>query len=273
MRKTITGIDDSMSTASAKEVEVVPGIHERRYFLRNSLATVAAVLTLKAMPKNVSAQALAKGPSPIGGDTLAWDDFLKQSIPIAQQLIADPAFSVDEYLYRIGSLATRLKEIPDSKLGSYAAVDPRVWFGPSFRGSPFYIIQWRMEPGAVLPAHNHPNTSVCTFGFEGEVQLRNFEIVGEAPDYNSKKTFRVRETRSETMSHGRINTLSPSRDNIHCFKVGKEGARGIDINTMHGKMNNFSFLDMNEKPLDSEKRIFEATWNPLLGQSPSATKS
>jgi hypothetical protein len=33
--------------------------------------------------------------------------------------------------------------------------------------------------------------------------------------------------------------------------VGKEGARGIDINTLHGKTNNFSFLDMIEKPLES----------------------
>ena len=130
-----------------------------------------------------------------------------------------------------------------------------------------------MEPGAILPPHNHPNASVCTLGYVGEVGLRNFEIVGEAPDYDSKKTFRVRETRNETMTRGRINTLSPSRDNIHCFQVGKESARGIDINTLHGKTNNFSFLEMNEKPVDSEKRIFEATWNPTLGQKPTAGKS
>jgi len=107
---------------------------------------------------------------------------------------------------------------------------------------------------------------VCTLGFEGEVQLRNFEIMGEAPDYASKKTFRVRETRSERMTPGRISTLSPSRDNIHCFQAAKVAARGIDINTMHPKSAPFSFLDMNEKPVDSEKRIFEVTWNPQLGQ-------
>jgi 2-aminoethanethiol dioxygenase/cysteine oxidase family protein len=266
MRKTIKRLDNSVSTDPAKEVEVFPGIHERRYFLRGSLATVAAVIALNAVPKNNFAQTSMKATGVAGADKLLWDDFIKQSVPIAQQLIADPAFSVDEYLYRIGSLATRLKEIPNSQLGSYKTVDPRVWFGPSFRGSPFFIIQWRMEPGAVLPPHNHPNASVCTLGFEGEVRLRNFEIIEEAPDYASKKTFRVRETRSETLSAGRINTLAPARDNIHCFKVGKAGARGIDINTLHGKINNFSFLDMSEQPIDSEKRIFEAVWNPQLGR-------
>ena len=266
MRKTIKHLDDSVSTDPAKEVEVFPGIHERRYFLRGSLATVAAVLSLNAVPKTNFAQTGIKTPR---ADKLLWDDFIKQSVPIAQQLIADPGFSVDEYLYRIGSLATRLQEIPNTTLGSYKTVDPRVWFGPSFRGSPFFIIQWRMEPGAVLPPHNHPNASVCTLGFEGEVRLRNFEIIEEAPDYASKKTFRVRETRSETLTAGRIGTLSPMRDNIHCFKVGKEGARGIDINTLHGKINNFSFLDVSEQPVDSEKRIFEAVWNPQLGQPPA----
>src|SRR6185369_12331276 len=153
------------------EVEVFPGIYERRNFLRRSLATIAAIVALRATSKSLSAH------TPIGAqgvDGLAWDEFLKRSVPMAQQLIADPDFSVDEYLYRIGSLATRLKEIPNSALRSYKTVEPRVWFGPSFRGSPFFIIQWRMEPGALLPAHNHPNASVCTLGFEGEVRLRNF---------------------------------------------------------------------------------------------------
>jgi hypothetical protein len=263
MRKNLPNTDLS------NEVEVFPGVHERRHFLRGSLTTIAAVAALRAAPKSIFAQAPIKTCNAVRVDNLAWDDFLKQAIPVAQQLIAEPAFSVDEYLYRIGSLATRLKEIPDSKLGPYTAVDPRVWFGPSFRGTPFFIIQWRMEPGAFLPPHNHPNASVCTLGFEGEVWLRNFEIAGEAPEYSSKATFQIRETRNERLSRGRINTLSPSRDNIHCFKVGTGGARGIDINTLHGTTNNFRFLNLSDKPVDSEKRIFEATWNAQLGQPPA----
>jgi hypothetical protein len=228
-------------------------------------------MALAAMPKSVLAQAPLKETALVGPEKLAWDDFLKQSVPVAQQLIANPAFSVDEYLYRIGSLATRLKELPDSALGSYKTVEPRVWFGPSFRGTPFFIIQWRMEPGANLPPHNHPNASVCTLGFEGEVGLRNFEILGEAPDYDSKKTFRVRETHSQTLARGRISTLSPARDNIHWFQVGKEGGRGIDINTLHGKMGPFSFMEIAKTPEDSEKRIFEAAWIEK-GRPPAASK-
>jgi hypothetical protein len=238
--------------------EVFPGVIERRHFLRSSAVTFAAVLALGVSTRGLPRQVLADGS---GADKLDWENFLKASVPVAQQMVADPAFSIDEYLYRIGSLATRLKEIPDTKLFPYTAIDPRVFFAPSFRGTPFFIIQWRMEPGVVFPPHNHPNASVCTLGFEGEVRLRNFEIVGTAPDYAAKTTFRVRETHNEMMSRGRLNTLSPSRDNIHCFQVGKEGARGIDISTMHGKMAPFSFLDIADRPSDAEKRIFEAAWS------------
>jgi hypothetical protein len=51
--------------------------------------------------------------------------------------------------------------------------------------------------------------------------------------------------------------------------VGKQGARGLDINTLHGKMGPFSFLNMSDQPVDAENRIYEATWNPTLGQQPT----
>src|SRR6185503_16494510 len=71
------------------EVEVFPGIYERRYFLRGSLATIAAIVALRATPKSLLAQTPAAAA---GVDGLAWDEFLKRSLPMAQQLIADPAF-------------------------------------------------------------------------------------------------------------------------------------------------------------------------------------
>src|SRR6266404_28315 len=169
-----TNNDPSLSTSSSKEVEVFPGVFHRRFFLKGSLTSAAIALAVGALPKKLLAQGAAKARVVGGAEKLGWDDFLKQAVPVAQQLKADPAFSIDEYLYRIGSLATRLKELPDIKLGPYTDVEPRVWFGPSFRGSPFFIIQWRMEPGAFLPPHNHPNASVCaaTYLLENQGDLK-----------------------------------------------------------------------------------------------------
>ena len=173
----LKNVDDALD--NSKEVEAFPGRFERRYFLTGSVSSIAAVAVMKAFGVRTLGQQSYKALLTPTAD-LAWDDFIKAAVPVAQQLIADANFPIDEYLYRIGSLATRLKEIPDSRLGPYTSVDSRVWFGPSFRGAPFFIIQWRMEPGAFLPPHNHPNASVCTVGFAGEVRLRNFEIVGES---------------------------------------------------------------------------------------------
>ena len=67
----------------------------------------------------------------------------------------------------------------------------------------------------------------------------------------------------QKLTHGRINTLSPLRDNIHYFQAGPQEARGIDINTMYGESAPFSFLNVDKKPLDAEKQIFEATWSDI----------
>jgi hypothetical protein len=114
-----------------------------------------------------------------------------------------------------------------------------------------------------LPPHCHPNASVCTLGIEGEARIRNFEIAGEAPNFSSKETFRVRETHNEIIAPGRLNTLSALRDNIHTFQAGKQGARGIDISTYHGPDVGFSFLNIADKPRDSERWVYEAAWKKL----------
>ena len=46
MQEQTGSIDLTGSHKTAKDVEVFPGVHERRYFLRASLATVAAVVAL-----------------------------------------------------------------------------------------------------------------------------------------------------------------------------------------------------------------------------------
>ena len=101
-------------------------------------------------------------------------------------------------------------------------------------------------------------------GLEGEAQIRNFEIIGETPEFSSRKTFLVRETHNEIIAPGRINTLSSMRDNTHTFQAGKNGARGIDISTYHGSDVGFSFLDIAGRPRDPDSQIYEATWK---GQS------
>src|SRR5215510_4298360 len=81
---------------------------------------------------------------------LGWDDFLKQCVPVAEELHRDSSKSgQDAYLYWVASMVARirLKEAPRAKLGRYGTLDPPVSFGVSFRGKPFFIVEWRLEPG------------------------------------------------------------------------------------------------------------------------------
>src|SRR5260370_36670633 len=104
MRNPMSDISRRISVESEKEIEVFPGRFERRFFLRGSLATIAALVAARTLTGNVFAQAPAASTGLSGSDKLAWDDFLKQSIPVAQQLLAYPVFSINEYLSRIGTM-------------------------------------------------------------------------------------------------------------------------------------------------------------------------
>jgi len=242
-------------------IETAPGVVERRRVFMLPLITVATLFLGGKIEADDSQQA-----GLMNAGELDWDSFLKQSVPTALELHKDSSgHGQDLYLFWIVAMASRLrlKEIPRAKLQRFSSLNPPVNFGVSFRGTPFFVVEWGLEPGAILPPHNHPNASVCTLGIEGEARIRNFEIAGESPEYSSKKSFQVRETHNEIISPGRLNTLSSKRDNIHTFQAGKDGARGIDISTLHGKNEDFSFLELGEKPIDPEKRIFEATWRKI----------
>jgi hypothetical protein len=250
------GADDE-----APGAEMAPGVLvERRAVLWLPLAAAAAFLW---KPPQLNA-AGEKPPSSEDPGRLTWDEFLRRSVPVAKEMFKDASpEGKDAYLLRIASLAVRLQGAPKNRLGAFGGLKPKVEFGPSYRGLPFFIIQWRMEPHAILPAHCHPQASVCTVGLEGEARLRNFEVEGDAPAFNSgsKKSFHIRETHSQVIGPRRVSTLAPSRDNIHYFEVGPEGARGLDITTMYGGTGDFSFVAFEpNKPKDPVRRIFEASW-------------
>jgi predicted metal-dependent enzyme (double-stranded beta helix superfamily) len=156
-----------------------------------------------------------------------------------------------------------LKTVPQGKLGQFAGLNPPVEFGPLHVAAPLAIIQWRLAPGATLPAHNHNPADIISLCIEGECIVRHFDIEGSAPDYSSKETFLIRETRNDLLTPGRMSSLSTRRDNIHTFRAGKEGAMGIDINSILPGDKPFSFLEFADKPRDPQKRIYEAVWKKL----------
>jgi hypothetical protein len=246
-----------MRDKTKSKEETAPGFFEvRRRLIQLPACLAAGVISGRAE------KIFAIEEKSMTGD-MDWESFLRECLPAAELLHKDSsARGQDAYLHYLASMIGRVRaaEIPRAKLGRFGKLDPPVHFGVEYRGKPFFIVEWWLEPNAVLPPHCHPNVSVCTLGLEGEARVRNFEIVGKAPAFDARDNFLVRETHNEIISPGRINTLSALRDNIHTFQAGRAGARGIDISAYHGPDASFSFLDIAAKPADADARTFEAAW-------------
>jgi hypothetical protein len=234
--------------------EVAPGVfEERRYFLWASAGMM--------MPRWRQS-----APTPTAElAELDFKSFAQQCATLAKQAAEDATLNQDAHIFRISSLASRLKrqDVPKGKLAPYGKWDPPVELGPIHRALPLSIGQWRLAPYAVFPPHNHSPANVVSLCLEGECRVRHFDIIGEAPAYSSPKTFLIRETQHDLLTPGRMSSLTMLRDNIHQFKAGKEGALGIDINTILPGDKPFSFLRYEEKPKDVEQHIYEAVWTAV----------
>jgi hypothetical protein len=195
-----------------------------------------------------------------------WDDFTARTTAIAKELYDKNGFDDEAYVYRIASAAIGAPDVPpNSKTGKFGKLDPPVEFGPVYRGAPLFIVQWKLAPNAWLPPHNHPNYDVVTVGLEGEAVITHYEIDGDAPPFDSKTPFTVRKTRETLIAQRRSSPLTWKHDNIHTFRAGSKGARGIDIGTLVTKDVGFSFLDIDAKTADAARNTFAAKW---AGQEP-----
>ena len=114
---------------------------------------------------------------------------------------------------------------------SYPEIEVR-HAGTSLRGTlvavcniPYYGGRFKMAPGAVLKPHDHPGHVVVTLGLEGSARYAHYDLADEPPSKNDRSTpFLVRETRTGILTPGCTTHLSRTRDNLHTFTAGPEGA-------------------------------------------------
>ncbi len=229
------------------------GYHSnRRWFLKS--ASAFSLLTLLATESRATKSAPRM-------DDQDWDGFIEKTLAVAKAQYGVLPSEQDRYLYAVAAQASQLGTIPAGEFKPYGTTGMHLKL--CYKGSPFIVLKWRLDPGGYLPAHNHPDASVCTLCLDGETRVRNFEVVGEAPAYDSGQPVRLRQTHDQALTKGRINTLSSHRDNIHFFQAGPTGATGIDITSMHGAGGPFSFLEIDPSPQDG---IFQGRW---IGNKPT----
>lgn len=168
----------------------------------------------------------------------------------------------ESLLHELGGLAARLEaaSVPRPSLGAFGGYEPKVGFGPVHRHAAFMLIEWQLDPHAVLPAHNHTPVSVLSLCVEGSCWVEHFEIVGEAPPPGEKGDFKMKQTHAQLLRPGRSSSLTPTRDGIHTFRAGPAGALGLDLNvTLPGK-GNWSMIAHEPATADGFDKLRTARW-------------
>jgi hypothetical protein len=208
--------------------------------------------------------AFQEPPQP--GDRAGFEGFLTRAQRQVESLCEDAsAAGQDRYVQTLAAELAGMQEKPAIVLGkkSFRDLDPAVLLGTRMGTRPFFTVLWELAPNAVLPAHCHPRTSVCTLCLGGRARLRHFQVAKDAPAYSSsdKAPFSLQQTRDMELTPGIVSTLTETRDNVHLFEAGPEGAIGLDVTTDYGGDGSFSFLGFIRR-LDAPLGIplYEAHW-------------
>lgn len=134
--------------------------------------------------------------------------------------------------------------------------------GPSYFKQPVFIVELKMAPGATILPHDHDSHIVVTLGLEGECQYTHYELGAGAPaDRRSKIPFTVSATRRGLLTPGRVSTLAQTRDNVHTFTAGAQGATILDFTTTVAMKGMGSRLAIDPKPTTPGGRNHRARWD------------
>lgn len=225
---------------------------------RRAFLAAGAVLAVPA----AAATPIVPGKPPADDvNRIGWGEFLARAQEDARRLVSDRTQAgQNAYLFAIAQHAVRLGELPPVEPKDFGGLKPGYSFSLIHRGSPFVVIYWRMEPGAIYPAHNHPGTNVCTICTSGTAHVRNFDIAGAPPSTERDLAFNVTETAHDVLEPGVVNMVTGLRNNVHWFESGAEGAEGLDISTTVAGTP-FSFLRLGKETSERPGlRLYSAQW-------------
>ncbi len=238
-----------------------PGVAvRRRAFLRGALALPAmGVLTSWAQAHG---RTQANDDAHASGDVAA---FFEQWAGRAQAITTSESDADEAALHELCAGLARLdpSAFPGRKFDAYQG--DGLTTGPAFFEGAFVVVELELEPGAVIPPHNHVAYDFVTLGVKGETQVRHFEPEQGAPMPSEHgKPFLLREVSSAVLTPGRTSTLTRTRANIHGFVAGDQGAKILDFgfhfpDPGQGPSTD-SHLEIGSSAVDSGRRTFEAMW-------------
>lgn len=236
--------------------EATPGVLiTRRTALRGSLALATALgldVAARAAPQD------AQDP-PFATFTRQWTELLRE-------LLEEKTPDEDRYLYRLCALMRGVPAPAFPRMTQPGFDRDGLQTGGAWGKGALMIVEVKLQPDAVIPAHNHVGFDFVSLGLEGSCVTRHYEPLSDVAPASSGRSavFQVQETRSAALRPGRSSHLSRVRDNVHWFQAGDEGATLLDFGTKYEDPGDgyreFSALEIDDEPVDARRRIFEACW-------------
>ncbi len=245
-------IDDLGATDAVCSHEVDDGVVVTRRRLFWASGTTAGALLL--------APGLAAQDDSSGDDgALDLADMLASMLAKANDLIRTERHE-QAYLFQVADMIARLRDPAASPRKSMRAFrDANEQEGKRF---PIHVTEMRLKPGAHLRHHDHRDYNGVIVGVEGDVRIKNFDILGDDPTPPEGETFQIRETQDTFVTRGQFSMLARKRNNVHDLVAGKDGAKVLDVFTFFTRQATSYFMDVEAEPRDAEQRIYDAKWRP-----------
>jgi len=259
----LTSDADSSIRDTACNIEVADRVTvERRSVLWLSAAAVASVLTGSAALRGQDPTPPPREPQTpaTGAGDLDFGAFLGEIHPLAKRVVESKGHNEEAYLMTVAAAMSRLRDPGgDLRTAMRTFVEKHSEDGKRF---PLAAVAMSLKPGGGFSHHDHRDYNGVIMGIEGEVRIRNYDILGDVPVPPEGQAFQLRETADCLILPGRISSLGRRRDNIHDLVAGPDGARVLDVFTFFEPGATSHYLDVEAKPRDAERRIYDAAWKP-----------
>lgn len=231
----------------------------RRGLLWLSAGAVTSVLTgVRATAGQQAVQELAAPQTNTLSD-LAFGDFLSHVLPLAQDQVESGGRGEDSYLMAVALAMSRLTA-PGTRVREQLK-EFRAEHATDGARFPIAAMVLDLDPGGGFRHHDHRDYNGVILGLEGEVRVRNYDILGDVPVPAKGETFQIRETRDDLILPGRFSMLARRDENVHDLVAGPEGGRVLDLFTFYEQDARSYYLDVETKARDSERRIYDAAWS------------
>lgn len=264
-----------MKTPRAPQGAGEPGlVPSRRRVLRAALALPAALglsrlagaqYGQKKEPEAPRSEAPGSEASPGAAPADDLQAFFARWTPRARELAREENPREDSFVHELSAdLVWRESSFfPKRRMTMYSGEGMTT--GPVGRDDVFQLIEILLEPGTVLPPHNHVAYAFVTLCLEGEARVRHFEPEPGAPDaLQLEQDFEVREVQNVLLRPGRVSTLTRTRANVHTITAGPEGARLLDFGLKFPSRGDgpvaFSALEVDPEPTDVARGSYKARW-------------